>query len=278
MEKQNWCTTKTPLSEQIKISGLIGPDYELPPDRWYGHHGNKFGLCNRLRAWASIGAAAYVHGFHFATRWESNGSCPSIFYDIFVPDTCAIIDCPQAAQKIENIRMFSGGQCGRTGGWICRKLMHNKRRDEYWDARKHRIRQLRLQPELDEQLAEFLAPIPADTVGVHIRRTDHPVCRRASDERLIRRMEQFIRQNAEQRFLVCADNAGSVRKLQRKFGDRIIWREQKMSADKLRHSSAADAAIDLYALAHMPRILGNVRSSFFVYAALLGGCHRINIR
>ena len=109
----------------------------------------------------------------------------------------------------------------------------------------------------------------AHTVGVHIRRTDN--VRSIEDSPLylfVGEMERILRQEPLTRFFLATDDAGVMRELTGRFGDKLICGDDNVSRDTLRGMMHATA--DLWALASTSRILGSFYSSFTDLAAVLG--------
>lgn len=109
----------------------------------------------------------------------------------------------------------------------------------------------------------------AHTVGVHIRRTDN--VRSIEDSPLylfVGEMERILQQEPLTRFFLATDDAGVMRELTGRFGDKIICGDDNVSRDTLRGMMHATA--DLWALASTSRILGSFYSSFTDLAAVLG--------
>jgi len=153
--------------------------------------------------------------------------------------------------------------------------------DVFMDAVNARCRNLRLQPRFAAVVDEVMDKLPDDIIGLHVRRTDLPAACAASDKKLKAQLDLEIPWNPGAQFFLCTDDRKNVEWLKSLYGDRIRWRDQWMrrtgrKKDR-RHSSAADAAIDLYCLARTSRIIGTATSSFTDYAALLGGKDVIRI-
>jgi len=109
----------------------------------------------------------------------------------------------------------------------------------------------------------------AHTVGVHIRRTDNVRSIEDSPLRLfVGEMERILQQEPLTRFFLATDDAGVMRELTGRFGDKIICGDDNVSRDTLRGMMHATA--DLWALASTSRILGSFYSSFTDLAAVLG--------
>lgn len=233
---------------------------------------NSSGLCNRLRGWVGIGALADLAGATFVCHWRPMSQCRSRFYDIFVPDNCLALNAASQCREFQLVKRFSKKRAVLS----THKYLQHVSRAVFNEAAIARQRSLRLQPKWADRLEEFMETVPADAIGVHVRRTDlvPPPLARRSDAHLYAKMDAAIAHNPEATFLCCADNPRSVQRLRDRYGDRIFWREQKMRdhrQHKHRYTSQANAAIDLFALSRMKRIIGTKRSSFSLFAARTAG-------
>jgi hypothetical protein len=228
----------------------------------------RYGLCNRLRGWIGLGAIAEISGYRFAARWTPNAECRSTFTDIFVPYRCVIFHSDYALSQFEDTRVFRGKQASMIATSYQRMLQ--KHQDKFYPTMRKYATGLKLRTELQQQLDEFMATVPDDAIGVHVRRTDYAHRTVGGDRRLVKRLRHIINREPDATFLVCADNKNTIDMLREHFGDRIFWREQDMSSKQLRRTTQADAAIDLYSLARTRFLVGTVGSSFSKYAAFLG--------
>jgi len=226
------------------------------------------GLCNRLRGWVGIGALADIFNLSFMVNWVPKRACPSTFQSVFVPDTCAVMTSQRDGGKFHVLRRFRDIDAVRNTE-VYQGMMGLP--DElFWGVAKKRARSLKLQPQLQEQLETFMETVPANAIGLHVRRTDLARAAGVTDLPMHEAICQAVEKDADATFLLCADNSNSVQMLRKSYGDRIFWRQQHMKKRCHRRTSIADAAIDLYALARTKWVLGTRRSSFSVYAAFLG--------
>lgn len=120
--------------------------------------------------------------------------------------------------------------------------------------------------EIDRLIARFAT----NTIGIHIRRTDHVhAIAKSPTERFIATMEQAVRQDADVRFFVATDSPKTEQELIERFPGRIIT-HPKRSLDRSDAVAIQDALVDVYGLAACTRIFGSVDSSFSETAAQLG--------
>lgn len=204
-------------------------------------------------------------------HWQRNPVCHCDFNSVFVPDSCGVMTSQRDRGKYNLLVQFAGHQA--THNTEVYMGMIGIPDDIFWEAAKKRVRALKLQPEYNDELETFLETVPDNAIGLHVRRTDL-IGGHIADPLLHAELDQIVADDPDATFLLCADNPHSVAQLREKYGDRIFWREQGMTGRKKhrqRHTSQANAAIDVYALSRTKRIIGTRCSSFSGYAAFLGG-------
>jgi len=204
-------------------------------------------------------------------HWQRNPVCQCDFNSVFVPDSCGVMTSQRDRGKYNLLVQFTGHQA--THNTEVYMGMMGVPDDIFWEAAKKRVRALKLQPEHNDTLDAFMATVPDNAIGLHVRRTDL-IGGHIADPLLHAELDRIIADDPDATFLLCADNPHSVIQLREKYGDRIFWREQGMAERKKRkhrHTSQANAAIDVYALSRTKRIIGTRCSSFSGYAAFLGG-------
>lgn len=112
--------------------------------------------------------------------------------------------------------------------------------------------------------------IGADTVGVHIRRTDHEEAILNSPAAVFfREMQKEAEQDPVCRFFVATDDREVEREASGRFGERVFFKEDK-SWGRDREDGMLDACVDLWALSKCRKILGSKGSTFGMIAAKLG--------
>lgn len=123
----------------------------------------------------------------------------------------------------------------------------------------------RLRASIDETTAAFTP----HTVGVHIRRGDHPHApRRSPTEDFIARMRGEIEFEPKTSFFLATDALDEEAVLKKEFGERIMARSHCL--DRANPACVQDALIEMYALARTRKIFGSFYSSFSQTAAALG--------
>ncbi|WP_136659096.1 hypothetical protein [Nitratireductor sp. XY-223] len=109
-----------------------------------------------------------------------------------------------------------------------------------------------------------------DTIGVHIRRTDHRPAREFSPTSLFKeRMNALIAAEPGIRFYLSSDDPRELDAMKTEYGDRIICAPEQ---DFGRQSTEAlqCAVVDLFCLAATRKVLGSFKSTFSDTAARLG--------
>lgn len=134
----------------------------------------------------------------------------------------------------------------------------------------------RLQPELRKLVDTATQDITNETIGVHIRRTDHGRAIQKSPEEAFRHaMRKEINQNPDVTFFLATDSAETKQSFQREFGDRILSNDVPLTRRST--SGLQGAIIDLYGLARTRKVLGSQVSTFSGMAAKIGGIPLVRI-
>jgi len=208
----------------------------------------------------------------------------SVFSDIFIPHRCVVLHT-RNFRAFPQARVFRGNNCREGDSGLCPPEFYIKHTtaslEALLEAAKQRIQALRLQPRFADVVDAYMDRVPSEVVGLHVRRTDLRDLQADSDKKLKAHLDMEIANDPDIQFLLCTDARKNVEWLKELYGDRILWRAQWMQAKgkkrDMRHSSIADAAIDLYCLARTSRIIGTDTSSFTDYAAILGDKEVIRI-
>lgn len=116
-----------------------------------------------------------------------------------------------------------------------------------------------------------------DTVGIHIRRTDHEQATRESPISLfVERMEDRLNKDPKANFFLATDDITVKRMLTERFGGAVITQEAELS--RKTKSGVAAAVVDLFVLAQTGTIWGSYGSSFCETAHYLGNNDFILLR
>lgn len=121
-------------------------------------------------------------------------------------------------------------------------------------------------PRLQQRIDEMKSLIGPHCVGVHVRRTDNARSIAASPvEAFVQRMGQMPPGTT---FYVASDSEEVKQLMRRTFPDRVITADSKAERSSLR--GMEDALVEMYTLAHCPRILGSSFSTYSMTAASIG--------
>jgi hypothetical protein len=119
------------------------------------------------------------------------------------------------------------------------------------------------------QLSETKNIISNQTIGVHIRRTDHALSKADSPtSAFIASMRSAIEQNNETNFYVASDSTEEKNHLKSIFGNRIVTREISLRRDT--EKGIIDALVELYTLSKTKQIIGSAGSTYSTLAADIG--------
>jgi len=116
----------------------------------------------------------------------------------------------------------------------------------------------------------------ANTIGVHIRRTDNANAKRYSPTTaFIGAMTNRIDLDHGVRFFLATDCEETQQQMKRLFGERLITRARETSRGS--HQGMRDAVVDLFLLARTKNIVGSYYSTFSETAASIGGIQWVTV-
>ena len=116
--------------------------------------------------------------------------------------------------------------------------------------------------------------LPENTIGVHIRRTDHVyIIQESSFENYIEKMKIEQHKNKDVCFYVATDDDSVKQELKTIFGQKI--RTQNIELSRATEEGIFGAVVDIYALARCSKIICNTKSSFATTAQQLGSTKEI---
>lgn len=120
---------------------------------------------------------------------------------------------------------------------------------------------------IDNNLSKF----SENTIGMHIRRTDHKVAKAsASIDSFDNKIEELIKQDPSTRVFLCTDDEDVKSYLINKYGrDKILYYESVL--DRNSYEGIRDAVVELWTLANTNVIYGSHGSSFTKMAAAIYG-------
>jgi hypothetical protein len=119
--------------------------------------------------------------------------------------------------------------------------------------------------------------LPANTVGVHVRRTDNDEAIRSSTlDGFVQKMSEFVKKETNICFFLATDDPLVEQELVKKFGDRIIT-FQKSALSRNSIQGIQDALVDIIMLSRTRELIGSHWSSFTEYASLFSGEKRLHV-
>ena len=251
-------------------------------DREPSHEANAFvrakgGLCNKLRVVLSYREAEVVDGGkHLVVVWVINDECPARFDELFEPlddVTFLCSDDPQLDEKLRALGSPEGVSMKRdmrTHPAIAalESASSTGSRDQ-WMARREALMFLLLKPKpaIAERIAQCIARCGGKGAyaAVHVRRTDHVTLWGIStpDAEFFKFLDGK-RSSGEERIYVATDNAGTQQLFSERFGADVTVTLAAIdpTATALRHTTVADAVVDLFVCADARAFKGTRGSSF----------------
>ena len=130
---------------------------------------------------------------------------------------------------------------------------------------------------LQDKINDVKNRFAGNTIGVHIRRTDHATSIECSPTELfIAKMQEEIEKDNSVKFFLCTDDAGVETEMRNFFNERIITFDKEMSRET--QKGVQDALVDLYCLSFTQKIYGSHMSSFSEISARLNGAELICLK
>jgi hypothetical protein len=124
--------------------------------------------------------------------------------------------------------------------------------------------------EINQVIEEVTSSFTPQTVGVHIRRTDHVTsAAKSPTSQFVSEIKNETERNPDSFFFLATDSPEEERTLKSFFPGRIVTYE-KTSLDRDDPRAIKDALVDLYCLSRTSKILASLGSSFSCAAAYLG--------
>lgn len=114
--------------------------------------------------------------------------------------------------------------------------------------------------------------INKDTIGIHIRRTDHiDAILNSPIELFVENMEEEIRINTKTLFFLSTDDKQVEKEIIEQFKDKVFVYEGKCF-QRMGSEGAQDALVDMLALSKCKKIYASFGSTFSRMAGYIGGC------
>ena len=116
------------------------------------------------------------------------------------------------------------------------------------------------------------------TIGLHIRRSDHEMSKKMSTTDLfLNVIEKELQVNSKSTFFLSTDDAVTKNEIIQKYGDKILYNEIH-SYDRNSPEAVKDAVVDLYCLASTTKLYGSHHSSFSQVASKIGNIEEITAK
>ncbi len=248
------------------------------------------GLCNRIRVLDSVLAINHARRHSVCVLWVRNADLNCRFDELFERPAGVdrIFDFAGATQPGRFLKQFlprlvqnavaraidqKEMDSLRAAGFSFAELVKTRslylRTWEHFHRGEDPLAAFQLVPELRAIVDAHQINRP-QTVGVHIRRTDHRWLHHSPTNEFVSLMEQEAARRPGVVFFVATDDLDEEKNLQQRFPGRIIT-HPKRSLDRNSSAAIKDAAIDLYSLARCGKIIGSYGSSFSIAAAQIGG-------
>jgi len=258
------------------------------------------GLCNRLRSIASAVALAQALGARAQIKWFVDDAMAARFDELFEP--CANFDIdnlvPEASLRDRlQARLYTGSPGRLMRPWHRMRfspalskadlqtnslnsadlqtlfrgnraaLLHSNCKF-YVDAN-FSLRMFRPIKVIREQVEQLSRQFTADTIGVHIRRTDNWRAQEASPTAaFIQAMTTTLRDAPATNFFLATDCGDTLKEVTQKFPGKILTSPGLRTRANVQ--GTIDATVDLFALAKTSQVFGSHWSSFSHTAAEIG--------
>lgn len=125
---------------------------------------------------------------------------------------------------------------------------------------------------IDRKVSEF-----NNTIGLHIRRTDHDLSSKFSTtDKFVKIIHKTLKSRPEKTFFLSSDSNQTKQRLINEFGDKIIANNFTVY-NRNNCEAIKDAMLDLYCLSKTEKIYGSYWSSFSQVGADLGKIEEISV-
>lgn len=250
------------------------------------------GLCNRIRVINSAYELAKKRQDKLTVLWLNNAELNCPFESLFEPVTeIRIINIYSNLNLKKLLLQFGANQRfdntmienNKKNGVLNEDFFHSLKKKVYISTWEHFYPSSNYH--LFQPLKEILTKINAITkdfgensVGVHIRRTDHTWAIDSSKTNgFVTAIEQELAVKPDAKFYVATDDIKEENLLREKFSEHIVSNQNK-SLSRNSVAGMQDALIDLICLASTTKIFGSYYSSFTDIAADWNGIEKIVIK
>lgn len=246
------------------------------------------GLCNRLLMLAGSQRIAELTHRTFALYWPVNEALGCPFNELFSNRFEMVTEAELALilKTNFNVKVYNAwrttGPTYRTirrdgdpdaeiviiKGWSDPRFEDENASAEIDADLRRRLRDLRPLPQIEYAVNQFA--LPANTIGVHVRRGDNfGQFGQSRDEHFFQIMRGTLERWPEARFFLATDVAATERRFQDEFGPALLC-APKSWAPRHEVQGVREGLIDLLLLARTAGIIATAHSSFSQTAARLG--------
>ena len=250
------------------------------------------GLCNRMRA---ISSAIYVsihHNVPLKIIWNKSHNCAAHFTDLFYPIDIQGVTFKENEQFLHKLHRkgidsliikpilklkydqvvydFNSDALGDITNFINKEgnslIKTCYAIGTYYDYNKI----FRPIEHIDIHIKQLTSLFSSNTIGVHVRRTDHTISiKESSDDSFFRLMDSELATHPQTNFYLATDDDNVKRKMEEKYGNKIITTHNtplcRNSVEGMQH-----AVVDLYCLSRTRKLIGSYGSSYSGVAAEIG--------
>lgn len=237
------------------------------------------GLCNRLRTMASIYKMVLEDGFSYKdvrVIWKANFECKCAYEDLFDSENLNIIsDTTLFGKKFERLKGKSPLYLSEDQDRLAEEFKKEPQKDFYLASyapcrQDYDFSWLKLNKDMQIKVDEVVKKLGNDSIGLHIRRTDHGMAIDNSPLYLfVDAVEKELKENPKLKVYVATDDLPTKLELIDKFPDNIVTNNLNKTSRKS-VDGMKDAVVDLYALAAVRKIYGSFWSSYSKVASMIG--------
>lgn len=261
----------------------------------------EFGLCNRMRSIDSAIALAKKLELSLKIYWVKDKDINCRFSDLFLPvDGVEIIETnkipflhakggkqqfylPNMLRKGLNRSFYSGGQVNalvRTGFNFeklsdIKKPIHLNSYSRFYESN-NQFKAFRPVPEIREAIDEETKHFNSETIGVHIRRSDHiRSIQHSTLKGFIQQMDAHLHINPAVNFYLASDDIETKKLLKHRNREKVFT--NFYPADRSTTQGMKQAVTELFALANTSKIFGSYLSSFSQTASSIYNIEHVQI-
>ncbi len=256
------------------------------------------GLGNRLLAIVSAHKLCCELNRDLVIVWKKEGGCNAAARDLFCFDNIKVIEISENGYRKELLGTIKGNLVKKKYHALaeaflpCEEIEDKKSKGQFGELKqeianvpviyiksftnmceigKEDFSFIHLSANIENKGRKVFEQIHKNTVGVHIRRTDHiEAIANSPLELFFDRMQREIT-NSDANFYVTTDDRTVEQELKKYFPtDKLIFYENKV-IDRDSKEGIEDAMIDMFCLSKCSKILGSFNSTFSLIPSIMGG-------